>query len=87
MKRIILVLFLLPLVQSNAQQSILLDSCVVWAKANYPLIKQNQLFDQLQGLLNLLVLHGLQLISCRLEGYASLLILLAGYRGGYLRHE
>jgi outer membrane protein TolC len=50
MKRIILILFLMPLAQINAQQSILLDSCVVWAKANYPLIKQNQLFDQVATL-------------------------------------
>lgn len=43
-------LFILISIQSQAQRVIMLDSCVVWAKANYPLIKQNQLFNQVSEL-------------------------------------
>lgn len=46
----IIILFLLLSIQSQAQRVILLDSCVVWAKANFPLIKQNQLFNEVSEL-------------------------------------
>ncbi len=43
-------LFIILSAQSQAQKLILLDSCIAWSKANYPLIQQNQLFDQVSGL-------------------------------------
>jgi len=44
-KSTLIALFLLLWSQGQTQRVISLDSCVIWAKANYPLIKQNQLFN------------------------------------------
>ncbi|MFM6935374.1 MAG: TolC family protein [Flavobacteriales bacterium] len=51
MKRTTILLLLIILrFQGYAQKVILLDSCVAWAKSNYPLLKQNQLFDEVSSL-------------------------------------
>ncbi len=49
-KTSLIILFLLLSIQSQAQRVIYLDSCVQWAKSNYPLIKQNQLFNEVSEL-------------------------------------
>ncbi|MFM1915204.1 MAG: hypothetical protein RLZZ531_873 [Bacteroidota bacterium] len=51
MKRInFFLVFLCTSLSIQAQQTILLDSCVKWAKANFPLVKQNQLLNQVSTL-------------------------------------
>jgi outer membrane protein TolC len=45
-KTALIILFVSLCAQSHAQRVILLDSCVIWAKTNYPLIKQNPLFKE-----------------------------------------
>ena len=53
MKRTTFILLMLLITHHmKAQQIVLLDSCVTWAKNNYPLIKQNQLFAEV-SLLNI----------------------------------
>jgi outer membrane protein TolC len=49
-KSTLIALFLLLWSQGQTQRVISLDSCVIWAKANYPLIKQNQLFNEVSAL-------------------------------------
>jgi outer membrane protein TolC len=49
-KPTLILLFALLCFQGQAQRVILLDSCVVWAKANYPLIKQDPLFNEVSAL-------------------------------------
>ncbi|MEN9973825.1 MAG: hypothetical protein RIS20_2172 [Bacteroidota bacterium] len=49
-KPTLIALFLLLWSQGQTQRVISLDSCVIWAKANYPLIKQNQLFNEVSAL-------------------------------------
>ena len=53
MKRTTFILLMLLITHHmKAQRIVLLDSCVTWAKNNYPLIKQNQLFAEV-SLLNI----------------------------------
>jgi outer membrane protein TolC len=49
-KPTLIALFLLLWSQGQTQRVISLDSCIIWAKANYPLIKQNQLFNEVSAL-------------------------------------
>lgn len=46
----LIILFILLSIQSHAQRVVLLDSCVHWAKANYPLIKQDPLLTEVSAL-------------------------------------
>jgi hypothetical protein len=46
MKRFLLFLLLLSCSAFGQKTSISLDSCIRWAKTNYPLIKQNNLIEQ-----------------------------------------
>ncbi len=48
MKRILILIFLLPVVGVFAQdgRAISIDSCYVWAKQNYPMLKQHNVIEQ-----------------------------------------
>ncbi len=46
MKKSILFLLLIASTCFGQKQSISIDSCIIWAKKNYPLIKQNNLIEQ-----------------------------------------